>query len=187
MIKPGLLCALALICSGLFAQEQRLVLHITSSVGSSTQDSWNTFTSKVTIPGRGVEIKLVNDNLTITVQFTPHFRQDKYTLIAQSEILINIPEKGMSYKTDTRSLPIELGDSIVYLLPLSSENAPDNPRIELYLTMYRYGEEPAIEVGSENPTTSLPPTDTTGGNQPRREDRREAGQREGSRSGGRNR
>ena len=198
MIKSRFLCALALaMCAGIYAQELRLdelpalreramVLHITTTVEDNTQELWNAFSSKVTIPGRPVGIKLVGNNLIIEVQFTPYIRQGKYALVAQSQIWINVPEKGMSYKTDTHSIPIDLGESIIYF-PLGSETASDHPHIELLLTMYRYGEEPVPEE-TENDTTSGTPTETPVSTQPRRDNRTEnASQGEGNRNPGRNR
>jgi hypothetical protein len=155
MIKPGLLCVLGVfLCfHALYGQElpldelpglrdKALVLQITTKVAESSKEVWNASSAKVTIPGRPVSIKLVGENLIISVQFTPYFRQGKYTLVAQSQIWINIPDKGMSYKTNTDSISMELGEPILYF-PLGSDPDPNNPHIELKLVMYRYGEEPA--------------------------------------------
>ncbi|MCL1813435.1 MAG: hypothetical protein FWG29_07930 [Treponema sp.] len=200
MIKARFLCALALVISaGLFAQERRLdelpllreraiEIHITTTIEEKNQEVWNAFSSKVTFPGQPVGIRLVGDNLIIAVQFTPYLRQSKYALVAQSQIWINIPERGMSYKTDTHSIPIDLGEPILYF-PLGSETTSDNPHIELLLTMYRYGEAPV--TGEESDNRSSPTQDETRqqpGVLPRREGRGETGsQGEGSRPGGRNR
>ena len=205
MIKTKFLCALTLaISAGLFAQELRLdelpalreramVIQITTTVAENSQELWNAFNSKVTIPGRPVGIKLVGGNLIIAVQFTPYLRQGKYALVAQSQIWIDIPGRGMSYKTNTCSFPlkhsdtIDLGESILYF-PLGSDTTSENPHIELVLTMYRYGEEPAVEEKTGSHSGSAEDNKQQVGSQPRREDRSEAGsQREGSRSGGRNR
>ena len=201
MIKTSILCAFAFVIStGLYAQELRLdelpalreramVLQITTTVEEKSQEQWNAFSSKVTIPGRPVGIKLVGDNLIIAVQFTPYLRQGKYALVAQSQIWINIPERGMSYKTDTHSIPIDLGEPILYF-PLGSDSTSDNPHIELLLTMYRYGEEPVTDDETEQPASSSLPTETNqaAGVQPRRDGRGEnPGTGDGARPGGRTR
>ncbi|MDR0447398.1 MAG: hypothetical protein LBH07_01890 [Treponema sp.] len=149
MITKRLLCALVLLlwCMGLYAQELRLVLQINTKIQENNKEIGNTFNSRVTIPGRPVEIKLVGDNLTIEVRFTPYLRQGKYALVAQSQIWINVPNRGMSYKTNTHSIPIDFGEPILYF-PLGSDSASDNPLIELQITMYRYGEEPNPAEGS---------------------------------------
>ncbi|MCL1815319.1 MAG: hypothetical protein FWG27_05825 [Treponema sp.] len=122
-------------------RDRALVLRITTKVAENSQEVWNSYNSKITIPGRPVGIKLVGENLIIAVQLTPYLRDGRFTLVAQSQIWINIPDKGMSYKTNTYSIPLEVGEPILYF-PLGSDPASDTPLIELYLTMYRYGEEP---------------------------------------------
>ena len=172
MIKTRHLCSLALVllCMGLYAQELRLdelpalrdkamVLQITTKIEENSQEVWNAFNSKVTIPGRPVGIKLVGENLIIAVQFTPYLRQGKYALVAQSQIWINIPEKGMSYKTNTHSIPMDFGEQIIYF-PLGSGASSDNPHIELLLTLYRYGEEPDPEEEAVSEPKSVVPAES---------------------------
>jgi len=135
-------------------RDKALVLQITTKVAEkSRQEVWSAFNSKITIPGRPVEIKLVGENLIIAIKFTPYQqrRGGKYDLVAQSQIWINIPDKGMSYKTNNHSIPLDFGEPILYF-PLGSSSDPETPLIELHLTMYRYGEEP--EAGT-------PPKSTT--------------------------
>jgi hypothetical protein len=153
--------AFLLVANSAYAQEPRsdelppalrdkaMVIQITTKVEENSQELWNAFNSKIAIPGRPVGIKLVGDNLIITVQFTPYLQQGKYVLRTQSEIIINVPEKGMSYKTNTHSIPMNLGEPILYL-PLGPKSAADTPHIELLLTMYRYGEEPVPEKTAES-------------------------------------
>jgi hypothetical protein len=153
MSKYGFLCIAGLLVwsAGLHAQRQEelpaplreraVVLQITTKVEQSNKKVWTTSSSKATFPGRPVNIKLVGENIVIEIQFTPFLRQNKYTLVAQSQIWIDIPEKGVSYKTVSHSMAIDFKEPIV-ILPLGSDPASDNPHIELQLTMYRYGEEP---------------------------------------------
>jgi hypothetical protein len=137
-------------------RERAMVLHITTRIEENSQELWNAYNSKVTIPGRPVSIKLVGENLIIAIQFTPYLRDGKYALVAQSQIWLNIPDKGMRYKTATHSLPMDFGEPI-YFFPLGSDPSPDNPHIELLLTLYRYGEEPPqVEGAPEN--TGVPET-----------------------------
>jgi len=152
MSKYGALAAAGLLVwsVGLHAQrleelpafrERAIVLQIITKVEQSNKKTWTASSSKVTIPGRPVNIKLVGENIVIEIQFTPFLKQGKYTLVAQSQIWIDIPEKGVSYKTVSHSMAIDFKEPIV-ILPLGSNPASDNPTIELNLTMYRYGEEP---------------------------------------------
>ena len=122
-------------------RDRAMVLHITTKIEENNQELWNAFDSRVTMPGRPVVIRLVGENLNIIIQFTPYLQDNKYTLVAQSQIWINIPERGMSYRTANHSIPIDFGESILYF-PLGADRSPDTPLIELNLTMYRFGEEP---------------------------------------------
>jgi hypothetical protein len=125
-------------------REKAMVLRITTRVEENSQEVWNAYNSKVTIPGRPVSIKLVGENLVIAIQFTPYVREGgKNALVAQSQIWLNVPNKGINYKTATHSIPMDFGEPI-YFFPLGSNTQADNPRIELLLTLYRYGEEPEI-------------------------------------------
>ena len=174
MIKSGPLCVLGLLLclTTVYGQEllldelpalkdKALVLQITTKIEENSQELWNAFNSKVTIPGRPVSIKLVGENLIISVQFTPYLNRGRYTLRAQSQIWINIPDKGMSYKTNTYSIPMDFGEPILYL-PLGSNTGADTPQIELHLTMYRYGEEPA-QPDTTTPPKTIDPTETKTG------------------------
>ena len=188
MIKKGLLYFLlgfSLFCEALYAQEllpeellalkdKAMVFQITTTVEETSRDVWNAYSSKITVPGRPVLIKLVGDNIVISVQFIPYLRPDNnYALMARSEIWINIPQKGMNYKNDARSIPIEFGEPILYF-PLGSNAPLSNPHIELLVTVYRYGEEPEEDV--QSPSSSAAPSEAVQpvGTQPRRERREEA-------------
>ncbi|MDR2314639.1 MAG: hypothetical protein LBE02_08920 [Spirochaetaceae bacterium] len=140
-------------------KEKALVLRITTRIAENSQEVWNAYNSKVTIPGRPVSIKLVGENLVIAIQFTPYTRGERSNaLVAQSQIWLNVPDKGIHYKTTTHSIPMDFGESI-YFFPLGSGAAVDAPHIELLLTLYRYGEEP-----EEPPDPAVPagPEETPG-------------------------
>ncbi|MDR2553106.1 MAG: hypothetical protein LBD31_08085 [Treponema sp.] len=137
-------------------REKAMVLQITTKIAENSQEVWNAYNSKVTIPGRPVSIKLVGENLIISIQFTPYIREGKYALVAQSQIWLNLPNKGVDIKTATHSIPMDFGEPILFF-PLGTDAAADTPRIEMLLTMYRYGEEPpAAEPASENPKAAPP-------------------------------
>jgi hypothetical protein len=151
------ICAQDLLLDELPAlKEKALVLRITTRIEENSQEVWNAYNSKVTIPGRPVSIKLVGENLVISIQFTPYTRgEGKNALVAQSQIWLNVPDKGIHYKTATHSLPMEYGEPI-YFFPLGSDAAADNPHIELLLTLYRYGEEPEAPPDPADPAAPVP-------------------------------
>jgi len=157
MNKPVFLCLAGLLLwsAGLYAQEllldelpalkdKAIVLRIDTKVEENSKAIWNASSSKITIPGRAVSIKLVGENLIIEVEFTPYLQGGKYTLVAKSQIWIKITEKEVSYKNTNHRLSMNLGEQILFL-PLGTASASDTSRIELFLTLYRYGEEPPAE------------------------------------------
>ena len=157
MIKAKFLCALglSLCCASINAQElppalrdSAMVLLINTKVAENNKEVWNAQNSRITIPGRPVNIKLVGENLVIEIYLTPRFQQGKYTLFAQCQVWINIPNRGVIYKTSSDSSPINFGEPILYF-PLGSAPGPDTPLIELNLTVYRYEDVPeGIELPS---------------------------------------
>ncbi|MDR1306356.1 MAG: hypothetical protein LBK74_02125 [Treponema sp.] len=139
-------------------RDKALVLQITTRIEENSQEVWNAYNSKVTIPGRPVSIKLVGENLIINIQFIPYLREGNYALVTQSQIWLNVPEKGMQAKTATHSIPINFGEPI-YFFPLGSDPSMDNPHIELLLTLYRYGEEPLPAADPNLPSSGPVPPD----------------------------
>jgi len=156
MIKTGALCILGLLLwsAGLLhAQEllleelpalrdKAIVLQITTKIEENNQQLGTSYNSKVTIPGRPVGIKLMGGNCVIEIRFVLNPQKGKFTLVTQSQIWIGTSDKGMSYKTTSHSIPIDFGEPVIFF-PLGSNPDPGNPHIELLLTIYRYGEEPA--------------------------------------------
>ncbi|MDR1388805.1 MAG: hypothetical protein LBJ31_02385 [Treponema sp.] len=143
-------------------RERAVVLQIRTRVNENSQEVWNAFNSKVTVPGRPVGIKLVGENIVVSIQFTPYLQEKgKTMLVAQGQIWVNLPERGMSYKTTMQSLFMEFGEP-VYFFPLGSENdAAGDPLIELQLSLYRYGEEPQEESAPPAPPETKAPASGT--------------------------
>ena len=172
MSKTGFFCAFGLLlycsipCTRTEAQtlpldelpalrDRAMVLQITTKIEQNSQEIWNSYNSEVTVPGRPVSIRLVGENLVVAIQFTPYLREGRYALVAQGQIWINIPDRGMSYKATTHSIPMDIGEPILYF-PLGSNEDSNTPHIELILVMYRYGEEPDPGSAGATPRSSRP-------------------------------
>jgi hypothetical protein len=84
---------------------------------------WNETHRRVTIPGNPVGLKLVGANIVVAVQFTPYIRRSGNVLVAQGQIWVNDPDKGMSYYTSIQTIPMEFGEPI-YFFPLGSSSQP---------------------------------------------------------------
>jgi hypothetical protein len=96
---------------------------------------WNETHRKTAINGNPVGIKLVGSNIVVAVQFTPYIRRSGSVLVAQGQIWINNPDKGMSYFTSIQTIPMEFGEPI-YFFPLGS-SAQSDPSIEIIVTVSR--------------------------------------------------
>ena len=122
-------------------RERAVVVHMVSRIVEQNQQVvWDSEISRVTIPGRPVGLRLEGADLVVMVQFTPFLRPDgQHFLVAQSQILINIPGEGMSYQTTLQTIPLAFGEE-VYFFPLGSMDADDEARIEIQLALEPYME-----------------------------------------------
>ncbi|MDR2798089.1 MAG: hypothetical protein LBB80_07075 [Treponema sp.] len=124
-------------------KERAVVLDITARVvEKNQQEVWNSFNSKVTIPGKPVSLKLVGTNILVVVQFTPYLRGDgNNLLVAQGQIWVDIPNRGIHYQTTIQTIPLEFGEQI-YFFPLGSVDSQDEAHIEIQLELHPYVQNP---------------------------------------------
>jgi len=99
---------------------------------------WNETHKKTTIPGNPVGIKLVGSNVVVAVQFTPFIRRHGNVLVAQGQIWIEDPVRGVSYYTSIQTIPMEFNEPI-YFFPLGSSQQI-NSSIEIMLTVNPFSE-----------------------------------------------
>jgi len=102
-------------------------------LGEDKEVVWNETHTKIAIPGSPVGIKLVGSNVVVMVQFTPFFRRQGNVLVAQGQIWVTEPGKGVSYYTSIQTIPFVFGESI-YFFPLGKTNQ-FNSSIEIILTV----------------------------------------------------
>jgi hypothetical protein len=122
-------------------RERAVVLDITSRIVEKNQQVvFNAVTSRATIPGRPIGIKIVGANVVMALQFTPFFRRGgNSVLVVQGQIWVDIPEEGMHYQTTLQTMPIEFGEPL-FFFPLGSPSSPQDTRIELQLEIRPYTE-----------------------------------------------
>ncbi|MDR3343938.1 MAG: hypothetical protein LBT14_14375 [Treponema sp.] len=143
-------------------KERAVVLNIIARVVEKDQhEVWNSYNSKVTIPGRPVGLKLVGANIVVAVQFTPYLRQNGTNiLVAQGQIWVDIPDQGIRYQTTFQAIPLAFGEQ-VYFFPLGSLNSQDEAYIEIQLELHPYSgytphEEPPNLSDSKDASPSSP-------------------------------
>jgi hypothetical protein len=133
-------------------EEFAVVLNIVSRVVEANQRVvWDQTNSKVTLPGVPVRMKLVGANLVVLVQFTLYREKGGgKMLVAQGQILVDVPNQGMSYHTTIETIPLEYGEQ-VYFFPLGRADSPEEPRLEIQVGLYPYvPETPLPETASRN-------------------------------------
>jgi hypothetical protein len=146
-------------------KERAVKIDITARViEQNLEEVWNSFNSKVTIPGRPVGMKLVGNNILVAVQFTPYRqRNGRNILVAQGQIWVDIPGQGIRYQTTMETIPLEYGERI-FFFPLGSANNPDGPRIEIQVELHPYAGEPEAKMPDRPPVQES--TDPGSGSSP---------------------
>ncbi|MDR2054228.1 MAG: hypothetical protein LBP80_12520 [Treponema sp.] len=123
-------------------EEFAVVLNIVSRVVEADQQVvWDQTNNKVTIPGVPVRMKLVGANLVVLVQFTLYREKSgRMMLVAQGQILVDVPNQGMSYHTTIETIPLEYGEQ-VYFFPLGRTDSPEEARLEIQVALQPYSPE----------------------------------------------
>ena len=117
-----------------------VVLDINARIVEQNQEVvWDEAHSKTAFPGTPVGIRLVGANVVVVAQFTPYIRRNQKYLVAQAQIWMEIPGKGIRYFTSMQTIPLEYGEP-VYFFPLGAAGESDSSSIEVMLTMHPYEE-----------------------------------------------
>ncbi|MDR0451532.1 MAG: hypothetical protein LBH15_00650 [Treponema sp.] len=126
-------------------EELAVVLNIVSRVVEPNQQIvWDQTNNRVTLPGVPVRMKLVGANLVVVLQFTLYREKSgRKLLVAQGQILVDIPNQGMSYQTTIETIPMEYGEQI-YFFPLGQADSPEEARIEIQVALLPYTPETAL-------------------------------------------
>tara|TARA_B100001121_G_C18388173_1_gene479491 strand:+ start:79 stop:594 length:516 start_codon:yes stop_codon:yes gene_type:complete len=125
-----------------------LTVHINARIidRNDNETVWTMDLTRVTISGRSVSVRLDGSNIAVVAEFTPYWEDDgQLMLVAQGSTWVTNGENGPhhDYRTSFSTLPIQLGEPIVFL-PLGNEQVPvDTGRfgrlnIELEINVERY-------------------------------------------------
>jgi len=124
-------------------RRQSLVIDIDARALENEEVIWEQSNQKTTIPGSPVVIRLVGSNIIVALQFTPFVRRSGSVMVAQGQIWVNDPERGVSYYTSIQTFPMEFNEPI-YFFPLGTSQQL-NSSIEIKLTVNPYKETPVTE------------------------------------------
>ena len=80
------------------------------------EQEWNIQSSKLTIPGRSIAVKLFGENIRIFVMLTPYWQENgKLLLVAQGEVLLSeMAESEVKYLSTVKSIPVSLGEKVLF-------------------------------------------------------------------------
>ncbi len=109
---------------------------------------WNVESTKLTIPGRSVKVRLDGDNVRIYLICTPYMQENgDILLLAQGQVwLTEPPEKEVKYFSTFYSIPVSYGEKILFFpLGLADEMAKKQAsksfNIELEIQIVPYNKE----------------------------------------------
>ena len=106
-----------------------------------TEQEWNMRSSKLTIPGRSIAVKLLGENIRIFVVLTPYWQENgKLLLVAQGEVLLSeMAESEVKYLSAVKSIPISLGEKVLFFpLGVSQELRKSfNIQLEIEILSYK--------------------------------------------------
>ncbi len=126
-----------------FLEDKTFTVNISIRLISEEQvNIWNTESSKITISGRAVNVKLYGEDILINADITPYLKEDNtILLVAQGEFWISSrEEEGVNYYTTMQSLPVESGEKIIFFplgLALDSESNIYTIELEIQVMPYR--------------------------------------------------
>jgi hypothetical protein len=120
-------------------QDRALVLDVTARVmEKDSQEVWNSSSSKITISGRAVGVKLLGANVIVAIQFTPYLtREGNAILVIQGQIWVNIPDQGVQYQTTLQTIPVTFGEQVCFL-PLGASSSNGDAYIEVLVNVSPY-------------------------------------------------
>ncbi len=98
-------------------QENAFRIVITARVIANNKVSvWNMKVSRLTISGKTVNVKLTDENIIVIAYITPYLEEDhSITLMAQGQVYLSNSKKGgVQYVSSVKSLPIELGETVLF-------------------------------------------------------------------------
>ena len=107
---------------------------------------WNAESTKLTIPGRSIRVRLDGDNARIYLICTPYLRDDgEVLLVAQGQVWLTQPtDREVKYSSTFYSIPLSFGEKVLFFpLGLSHAEAQqkDFYNIELEIKIVPYEEK----------------------------------------------
>lgn len=86
---------------------------------------WNMDLTRITVAGKAVEVRLEGSNIVVEAEFTPYQNaEEELILIAEGRTWVSAATgDDVQYRTSFTSLPIRLGEPVLFL-PLGESHVP---------------------------------------------------------------
>ena len=102
--------------------------------------TWNTQQSELTIPGRSVNVEVTGSNIRIHAVFTPYLDDaGALELVAQGQVWLDDgPEAPTRYVATYRSVPLSLGEKLLFFPLGITSDIVDEVTLKLEVEIVRY-------------------------------------------------
>lgn len=110
--------------------------------------TWNTQQSELTISGRSVNVEVTGSNLRIHATFTPYLDDaGALELLAQGQVWLDDgPEAPARYVATYRSVPLSLGEKVLFFPLGVAGGVADEVTLKLEVEIVRYQPAPGARV-----------------------------------------
>jgi len=120
-----------------------------NAVANAEKEAWTAESTRLTIPGRSVKVRLEGDNVQIYLVCTPYKQENgDVLLLSQGQVwFTEPPEKNAKYFSTFYSIPVSYGEKVLYFpLGVSDADAQDqgyfNIELEIVIVPYEKEESP---------------------------------------------
>lgn len=123
----------------------------TRILGTENETVWHMESSRVTISGEAVSVKLKGENLVLIANITPYLNPDNTIfLVAKGEIFLSGDDDSeeVKYYTTLKSLPVKNGERVVFFplgMAYDSNSNFYSMEMEIQVLSVEQEDEPAYE------------------------------------------
>ncbi len=101
-----------------YIENKKLSVSLTTRIlGEQNETIWHMDSTKVTVSGEAVKVKLKGDNVVIIADITPYLNTDNTIfLVAKGEVFLSDSNDSeeVKYYTTLKSLPVKVGEKVVF-------------------------------------------------------------------------
>jgi hypothetical protein len=111
-----------------------LEVHVSARIlPSDAGPIWNAESTRLTLPGRPIKVRMDGDNVRIYLICTPYVEESgEVLLLAQGQVwLSQPPEKEVKYFNTFSSIPVSFGEKVLYF-PLGLATASADPESDFF-------------------------------------------------------